>query len=88
MKREATVARGDASIYMRLPTRNDYREKIWDHAAGTILVEEAGGCVTDINGAALQYTHGRELRANRGVLATNGQIHDAVLDAIQTHAST
>src|SRR5262249_29181499 len=41
----ATVARGEASIYLRLPTRQDYREKIWDHAAGAIVVEEAGGRV-------------------------------------------
>src|SRR5690606_4262601 len=39
----AGLARGDASIYLRLPTRKDYREKIWDHAAGLIVVEEAGG---------------------------------------------
>jgi len=84
----ATVARGDASIYMRLPTGKDYREKIWDHAAGTILVHEAGGRVTDIDGQSLQYTHGRELGANRGVLATNGYLHDTVLDAIKTSTTT
>src|SRR5690606_2261562 len=39
----AAVARGEASIYLRLPTRPDYRECIWDHAAGAIVVEEAGG---------------------------------------------
>ncbi len=37
------VARGDASIYLRLPTRADYGEKIWDHAAGKFVVEQAGG---------------------------------------------
>ena len=36
-----------AEIYLRLPTRADYREKIWDQAAGSIVVEEAGGTVTD-----------------------------------------
>jgi len=25
----AAIARGDASIYLRLPTRADYRERIW-----------------------------------------------------------
>jgi len=39
----ATVARGLAQVYLRLPTRKDYREKIWDHAAGSIVVEEAVG---------------------------------------------
>jgi 3'(2'), 5'-bisphosphate nucleotidase len=78
----ATVAAGQASIYLRLPTRADYREKIWDHAAGMIVVEEAGGKVTDIDGKPLDFTHGRELSTNRGVTATNGPIHEAVLRAI------
>jgi 3'(2'), 5'-bisphosphate nucleotidase len=79
----AAVARGDASIYLRLPTREDYREKIWDHAAGKLVVEEAGGRVTDVDGRPLDFRHGRELRENRGVVATCGSIHDAVLAAIQ-----
>ena len=33
----AIVARGEAQIYLRLPTRKDYREKIWDHAAAMTL---------------------------------------------------
>ena len=52
----AVVARGDADIYMRLPTRPNYQEKIWDHAGGTLLVEEAGGRVTDINGKPLDWS--------------------------------
>lgn len=78
----ATVARGEASIYMRLPTRADYREKIWDHAAGAIIVEEAGGRVSDIRGRPLDFTHGHQLETNEGVVATNGRLHDQVLDAI------
>src|SRR5439155_19463982 len=78
----ATVARGDASIYLRLPTRQDYREKIWDHAAGLIIVEEAGGRVSDVRGAALDFSRGRRLEANAGVIATNGHIHDRVVAAV------
>ncbi len=80
----ATVARGDASIYLRLPTRADYRECIWDHAAGLVVVEEAGGRVTDVDGKPLDFTHGRRLEHNRGVVATNGHIHAAVLDAVKS----
>lgn len=47
----------------------------WDLAAGILLVEEAGGRVTDHSG--------RPLRAPRGdVLASNGVLHDALLEAI------
>lgn len=78
----AAVARGDAQIYLRMPTRADYREKIWDHAAGMVIVEEAGGRVSDIDGRPLDFSRGRSLEDNRGVAATSGRIHDAVLEAI------
>jgi 3'(2'), 5'-bisphosphate nucleotidase len=79
----AVVARGEADIYLRLPTRADYVEKIWDHAAGAAIVAEAGGTVTDIHGRPLEFHHGRELIGNRGVIVTNGRLHDRVLDAIR-----
>lgn len=78
----AIVAQGQAQIYLRLPTRKDYREKIWDHAAGLIVVEEAGGRVTDVRGNDLDFAHGRKLENNAGVIATNGPIHDRVLEAV------
>jgi 3'(2'), 5'-bisphosphate nucleotidase len=79
----AVVARGEAEIYLRLPTRADYVEKIWDHAAGVAIVAQAGGTVTDIHGRPLEFHHGRELIANRGVIVTNGRLHGRVLDAIR-----
>ncbi len=79
----AAIARGDASIYLRLPTRADYQEKIWDHAAGSIVVEEAGGKVTDITGQPLDFSLGKTLANNRGVIATNSLIHDQVVQAVQ-----
>ena len=78
----AAVARGDASIYLRLPTRVDYREKIWDHAAGKYVVEQAGGRVTDVTGAALDFGHGRRLESNSGVIATDASFHDEVVAAV------
>jgi 3'(2'), 5'-bisphosphate nucleotidase len=78
------VARGDASIYLRLPTRADYQEKIWDHAAGKFVVEQAGGVVTDVTGAPLDFSHGSTLAANSGVVATDGRFHDQVIEAVQS----
>lgn len=76
------VALGAAEVYLRLPTRLDYREKIWDHAAGSLIIEEAGGRVTDIDGRPLDFTLGRALERNRGIIATNGGLHDRVLQAL------
>lgn len=75
------IARGDASIYLRLPSSATYREKIWDHAAGLAVVTEAGGAVTDAYGRELDFTLGRTLDRNRGVVATNGLLHRQVLEA-------
>jgi 3'(2'), 5'-bisphosphate nucleotidase len=80
----AAVARGDAEIYLRSPNSKtpDYRENIWDHAAGYLVVEEAGGRVTDVHGNALDWSQGKRLENNIGVLATNGLLHDEVVSAL------
>ena len=78
----AVLARGDASIYLRLPTSKDYTEKIWDHAAGYIIVKEAGGRVTDVTGKDLDFSKGRTLSENKGIVGTNGKLHDIVISAV------
>jgi HAL2 family 3'(2'),5'-bisphosphate nucleotidase len=78
----AVVAQGQAEIYLRFPTNKEYREKIWDHAAGMIVVEEAGGTVTDARGDPLDFGRGRILDNSAGIIATNGPIHDAVLEVV------
>ena len=80
------VARGEASVYMRLPNPRTphYRECIWDHAAGIIVVEEAGGKVTDMHGQSLNLLQGRRMTSNRGIVATNATLHERVLEIIQT----
>lgn len=78
------VAAGGAEIYLRIPhpASPDYREKIWDHAAGSLIVEEAGGRVSDVDGRRLDFSKGKMLKDNRGILATNGAVHERVLEII------
>jgi 3'(2'), 5'-bisphosphate nucleotidase len=83
----AVLAGGEASVYLRLPTRKDYWEKIWDHAAGCLAVQEAGGRVTDVLGEELDFGHGRTLAANRGIVASNGTLHGPILEAIRELAA-
>jgi len=78
------VADGVAEVYLRPRNRPEYRERIWDHAAGAAIVTAAGGRVTDLDGAALDFSTGSRLEANRGVVATNGAVHDLVLEALRT----
>ena len=78
-----SIARGAGDIYLRLPVRKDYEEKIWDHAAGDLIVREAGGQVTDIYGKPLDFSIGRTLASNKGVVAASKPIHDQVIAAVQ-----
>lgn len=70
----AAVARGDADIYVNSYVGfND-----WDVCAGQILVEEAGGRVTLLDGTAVVYgSPGAQLR--RGLVATNGHLHEETI---------
>ena len=48
-----------------------------------MVVEEAGGTVTDVTGKPLDFSLGRTLRDNKGVVATNGRFHNEVVDAVR-----
>jgi 3'(2'), 5'-bisphosphate nucleotidase / inositol polyphosphate 1-phosphatase len=107
------LARGDGAIYLRFPHKG-YREKIWDHAAGSIVVTgmksplcfslktmiqrvksylhilarlfflaEAGGIVTDASGNNLDFSKGRFLDLDTGIIATNKQLMPSLLNAVQ-----
>lgn len=78
----AVVARGQADAYLRLPTRADYQEKIWDHAAGALIAAEAGALVSDIDGKPLDFSQGATLRRNRGIVCTAPHFHAPLLEAI------
>jgi 3'(2'), 5'-bisphosphate nucleotidase len=80
----ATVARGDADVYLRLPTRADYSERIWDHAAGALVVQEAGGVVSDVAGRPLDFSKGEGLPVACGVVAAPPAVHAAVVDAVRS----
>jgi len=72
------LARGDAEAVVRClsPKRPDYREKIWDQAAGAIMVTEAGGRIEDLCGKPLDFSTGPTLSRNVGVRAHNGLLDD------------
>ena len=78
----ASIARGAGDLYLRLPVRKDYVEKIWDHAAGDLIVREAGGQVTDVEGKRLDFSHGRTLQENKGVIAAPKDVHSHVIEAV------
>lgn len=80
----AVVARGQADAYLRMPTKKGYVEKIWDHAAGSLLATEAGCAVTDIKGALLDFDQGRQLESNRGIACAPARLHGRLIGAIES----
>ena len=78
------LASGQGELMLRLisSVRLNYKERIWDHAAGALVVEDAGGKVTDLDGKDLDFSQGSTLAKNRGVVASNGAIHNEALAII------
>lgn len=75
--------RGDFFLYFLPEKKPDYRMKIWDVAPGAILVEEAGGRVSDLLGNPIDFSCGGTLQGNPGLLATNGHLHPIILQELK-----
>ena len=58
----------------------EHQLNAWDSAAGFIIVEEAGGKVTDLKGDT--YSPFRP-----GIIATNGKIHDELVKWVKGNVS-
>jgi len=84
----ALVARAEAGAYIRIPTSSSYREKIWDHAAGSLIVEEAGGVITDCFGKKLQFSSAKQLVHNQGILCATTSNHTKLLPILNNKLQT
>lgn len=71
------LAGGFAELLLRLPPEDipDYHENIWDQAPAYRVILESGGKMTDMLGQPLDFTTGVKLLNNRGIIASNGKIH-------------
>nr|AFK34186.1 unknown [Lotus japonicus] len=83
MVKYAAIACGDAEVFMKF-ARAGQKEKIWDHAAGVIIIQEAGGMVTDAGGDPLDFTNGSCLEGlDRGIVACAGAtLHEKIIDSV------
>ena len=75
-------ARGDADAYLRLSPTPDYRECLWDHAAGALVAVEAGCIVTDSRGIAMDFSTGRRLTQSQGVICAPPRLHAELVAAL------
>lgn len=67
-----------ADAYIHLSPRT----KLWDTCAPQIILEEAGGKLTDLFGEIYRYDVS-DLQNHGGIVATNGIAHDAVIERLQ-----
>jgi myo-inositol-1(or 4)-monophosphatase len=72
----AQVAQGQGDMTFSLVPKHE-----WDICAGTLLVTEAGGCVSDPQGRPFRFNQPDPLRP--GVVATNGLLYEQVMQLIQ-----
>ncbi len=68
------IARGERDLYVN-PSGHS---KLWDACGPEAILTEAGGKLTDARGAPLLY-RGDELGNIRGLIASNGLLHDVVV---------
>ncbi|MGD9562741.1 MAG: 3'(2'),5'-bisphosphate nucleotidase CysQ [Pyrinomonadaceae bacterium] len=68
------IAEQECDLYIHL----SHRTKFWDTCAPQIILEEAGGTLTDLFGNKFRYDLGNVMNLN-GILAANGAAHEAIL---------
>jgi 3'(2'), 5'-bisphosphate nucleotidase len=73
------ICEGRADIYVHPGSQT----RQWDTCAPEAILIEAGGCMTDLSNTSMRYNTG-ELRNLRGVIATNGAIHDRIVETAQS----
>jgi 3'(2'), 5'-bisphosphate nucleotidase len=73
------IAAGECDVYIHPSPRT----KLWDTCAPQIILEEAGGRMTDIFGEELNYRRG-DLQNRNGIVASNGAAHDTIVEKLQT----
>lgn len=79
--RLCAVAEGEIDFYVN----NSSTPSKWDTAAGTIILEEAGGKITDFNGEELDYSK-EGLQWDKSFVASNSVLHEQILKVIPKNA--
>jgi 3'(2'), 5'-bisphosphate nucleotidase len=72
------LAQQQADIYIHLSPRT----KLWDTAAPQIILEEAGGKMTDLFGGEIRYDIS-DVQNHNGILASNGHCHDDAITKLR-----
>ena len=84
MAKYLMLASGRADIYLKKADPEYGIAYPWDHCAGQIILEQAGGKLTTFGGKAVNYEQkpGSPIKDLKGMLASNGACHKKVLEIV------
>ncbi|KAJ6161299.1 3'(2')5'-bisphosphate nucleotidase [Penicillium chermesinum] len=83
MRYVAIAVRGGCNAFIKVPRKDHYRSKIWDHLGGMLLVSELGCLVTDLDGRPVDCGLGRTLADCHGMVVAPASIHGRILEAVK-----
>jgi len=72
------IASGDAEAHIN----TNFRASKWDVAAPQIIVEEAGGVVTDLDGKPIDYKDGSINLTRSFVASANRELHEKIIEEL------
>lgn len=76
--RYAALVLGGADAWVRLASRESAVFYIWDNAGAQLIFTELGGRITDFDGKPIDFSAGRGLHANNGMIAARASVFDAI----------
>jgi 3'(2'), 5'-bisphosphate nucleotidase len=71
----ALIAEGERDLYVNPASKSS----LWDSCGPEAILAAAGGRLTDLAGAPLDYSGATSLANERGLVASNGLVHDDVI---------
>lgn len=77
------LVEGQADYYVNIAVD---KTKEWDSCGPEMILEEAGGRMSDMRGVPLPY-NGKNVKHTYALLATNGACHDNIVEGIKAHFS-
>jgi 3'(2'), 5'-bisphosphate nucleotidase len=82
MAKFCMVADSTADLYIK--PLNLKRSFTWDFLPGDLLVKEAGGSITDLNGNSIKYLNEKCIITAPGLIASNGVLHKDLLKVLKS----
>ena len=75
------IADGTADLYIKPMNKNI--SFIWDFLPGTLLVQEAGGNITDLRGTTIEFNNDKCIVSAPGLIASNSMIHNDIIEKLK-----